>query len=360
MTAPSLTLTEDLIHMTDRKLVSVRKIDLVVPHGNADRLEVAILGGWPAVVGKGQFKAGDLVVFCEIDTQLPPRKAYDFLAKSCSRYDADGNVVYRLRTVRLRGQLSQGLVLPLSAAQEVEWETDPSTGGGWEYDGADLTELFGATKYEKPVAACLAGTAKGNFPSFIQKTDENRIQNIRDFRELPGNLFFKSEKLDGSSCTIYRRDGVVGVCSRNLDLIETEGNSFWKVAREQGIIDAIKDIKTDVAVQGELCGPGIQGNRYKLDKHEFFAFNVYDIAAGAYMSKAKFDWFCDLKGIQMVPELGTEPCPSTVQEVLDDAEAVSHLHTDVQREGVVWVADLGGERVSFKAISNRFLEEGGE
>jgi len=336
--------------MTTRKLASVRTIDLIVPHKNADRLEVAILGGWPVVVRKGEFKAGDLVVFCEVDCLLPPRPEYDFLEKSCSHTEPDGTEWYRIRTVRLRGQLSQGIVLPLTILSE-ELRGLP--------EGAAVTDFLGIRKYEKPLSPQLAGVALGQFPHFIPKTDEERIQNL-DITELAGNWFHVSEKLDGSSCTVYRHEGHLGVCSRNLELVGHPDNTFWKTADEANVLTGVRIGVADYAVQGEVIGPGIQGNPYKLNKHEFRAFNVYCITDQRYLTKVEFTRFCFAREIPTVPDLGRCVVRSTIGGMLQMAEGPSKLNPETEREGIVFVRDEGGERVSFKAISNKFLLNGGE
>lgn len=334
--------------MTARKLASVRTIDLIVPHKNADRLEVAILGGWPVVVRKGEFKAGDLVVFCEVDCLLPPRPEYDFLEKSCSHTEPDGTEWYRIRTVRLRGQLSQGIVLPLTILPE-ELRGLPG--------GAAVTDFLGIRKYEKPLSPQLAGVALGQFPHFIPKTDEERIQNL-DIDELEGFFFEVSEKLDGSSCTVYAHDQHVGVCSRNLELVHNPDNTFWKTAKDANALSAVRE-HGEIAIQGEVIGPGIQGNKYKLNAHEFRAFNVYLIDEQRYMTQTEFVLYCAEHRIPTVPRLGRLVVRSIAQ-VLKFAENASHLNDQVEREGVVLVRDFPTGRVSFKAISNKFLLNGGE
>jgi len=336
-----------------RKLASIRTIDRIVPHKNADRLEVAIIGGWPAVVSKGEFREGDLVVFCEVDCLLPPREQYAYLEKGSRHLDANNKLWYRIKTVQLRGQLSQGLVLPLYVLDEIALGEVPF---GWP-EGTVVTEFLGIEKYEKPIAPNLAGTAKGAFPYFIQKTDEERIQNLK-VEDLRGQPFYRSEKLDGSSCTVYRFGDVTGVCSRNLELVENPNNTFWKVARESGAIDAVEKSVTPLAIQGELIGPGIQGNPYKLSKHLFFAFNVFNINTGTYLSKGQFVEFCSEHDIPIVPGLSLGYV-TTIEDVLAHADGFSLVNRETMREGVVWTSVVG-DRVSFKAISNKFLLGGGE
>lgn len=354
-----------------RKLTRITKIDKIVPHKNADRLEVAIIGGWPAVVRKGEFFEGDTVLFCEVDSLLPVAPAFDFLPDGTKHTEPDGVEYYRLRTVRLRGQLSQGLVVPVKVLLDFYPDTQPVPGQDiaepdWARLDADFTrgdlsdwigvcmdDFIGARKYEKPLSPNLQGTAIGHFPVFIPKTDEERIQNLST-DEVAGLPFFRTEKLDGSSCTVYRHGSHFGVCSRNLELAKNGDNSFWKAALEGNILRALVRHSQDYAIQGELCGPGIQGNRYELKTHEFFAFNVFNIMAGEYLPKLDFYQFCEDHGIRTVPFLSWKNCPESIDEILADAEGRSQLNSNVEREGVVWVNDDSG-RISFKAISNKFL-----
>lgn len=337
--------------MTQRKLVTLRTIDRILPHKNADRLEVAIIGGWPAVVGKGQFEAGEQVIFCEVDTLLPPRPEYDFLAKSCSHKEGD-ELFYRIQTVRLRGQLSQGLVLPLSAYTSIMGRECRFAQTTLPKDGC-FDSVLRVRKYERPISPQLSGVAKGPFPDFIPKTDEERIQNL-DIQELEGKKFFRSEKLDGSSCTVYELDGHVGVCSRNLELEYNPDTTFWKTTEQVARFLKLPGNES-LAVQGEVVGPGIQGNPYKLGEHRFYAFNMYYIKSGVYLQKSVLSYLCRENGIRTVPELGVLRCPCSVDEILDDAIGWSLINPNVEREGVVWVHSDGLRRVSFKAISNNFL-----
>lgn len=348
--------------MTLRKLASVRKIDLIVPHKNADRLEVAILGGWPAVVRKGEFQAGQLVLFFEVDTLLPPHPAYDFLAKSCSHTEPDGTAWYWIKTARLRGQLSQGLVLPL----DILWDLCPDdtydveTGGdpNWRYlleappeelTDAPLDEMLGLRKYEKRDSFRVDGSKP--FPFFIPRTDEVRIQNL-DPTAFRGKWFELSEKLDGMSCTVYKRGGHIGVCSRNREVSETSGL--------RGVVEPLLDaVSEGHALQGEVVGPGIQGNPYRLRERKFFAYNLYDFTDQGYINKRAFLRFCERKDIPTVPSLGELCCNFSINDILKLAEGKSKLNPAVEREGIVWVTGSGLDRISFKAISNKFLLKNG-
>ena len=334
-----------------RKLATIRVIDALNPIEGADAIECATIGGWKVVVKKGEFNVGDRAVYCEIDSWIPTELA-PFLSKGKEPRVFEGIRGERLRTVKLRGQLSQGLLLNLDLAI-------PQTNSFAE--GDDVSELLNIVKWEMPMNAQLAGMARGNFPSLIPKTDQERAQNLKKEITLvaeSGLQFEITEKLEGSSMTCYLIDGEFGVCSRNLDLKETEGNSFWQVARRDGIESEMRnetDENWDFAIQGELIGPGIQGNIYKLTQPEFRVFDVYDISNGCYLNPAERRALVQRMGLMHVPvicvdkDLGV----GSVDEILQWAEDISILNPNVQREGIVFKECNGG--MSFKAISNKYL-----
>ena len=202
-----------------RKLASIRQIAEIKPHTNADALELAIVDGWQCVVKKGEVRPGDFVVYFEVDSVLPINPLFEFLRKSCyvKKDWLPAGEGFRLKTIKLRGEISQGLVLPL--------ETVFPTATGLPVLGQDVTEILGVVKWDPPMPAQLQGLARGVFPSFIQKTDQERIQNVwEEVKEKYDDVTFEvTIKLDGSSCTYYHNEGDVGVCSRNLNL-NLEGN----------------------------------------------------------------------------------------------------------------------------------------
>ncbi len=214
--------------MSIRKLASIKPITHIKPIEGADAIECAIVdGGWPVVVKKGEYQVGDAALYFEIDSWIPHEIA-PFLSKGQEPREYNGVKGERLRTVRLRGQISQGLLLRLEDAFVNYDKNDPI-----EY-GVDFSEQLNIQKWEAPIPAQLQGTMKGNFPDFIPRTDQERCQNLHKeiFEEHKDDSYEVTLKLDGSSMTVYINDGEIGVCSRNIDLIETEGNTFWKVARE--------------------------------------------------------------------------------------------------------------------------------
>jgi RNA ligase (TIGR02306 family) len=259
----------------ERKLVSVRKITNITPIEGADKIELATIDAWKVVVAKDvNHKVDDMVIYCEIDSFLPIKEEFEFLRKSSYKKMSDGIEGFRLKTIKLRGQVSQGLILPMSVVEytNVQFEV-----------GMDVTNLLGVTKYEPPIPAELAGKVKGLFPSFLYKTDEERIQNLSSEYETYKEKnkedvkFYVTEKLDGSSATFYIKDGVFGVCSRNLELLETEGNSFWRVARELKLEESLVSLGKNICLQGELIGEGVQGNPYKVKGQTVRFFNGFNI-----------------------------------------------------------------------------------
>ena len=346
-----------------RHLATIEKIVDVQPIENADAIEKVKVREWWCVAKKGEFDIGDSCVYFEIDSLLPSSNpAFEFLAKG----NHEKTVViegkeykgYRLKTIRLRGQLSQGLALPLSM---FFGETSPYDPNSLEAEDA-LTSFLGIVKYEAPIPANLAGLVKGSFPSFLRKTDEERIQNCADILERrKGEKVYITEKLDGSSTTYYKKDGEFGVCSRNLELKDSEGNTQWTVAKQLGLIDKLPD---GFSVQGEMIGEGIQGNPLKQVGHKFYAFNVFDIKEQKFLSENYLSEFLENYGIDMVPVLyWNVSLDYTVESILELANGNSVLCNEVPREGIVvrpmeeQEETINGaiSRFSFKAISNKYL-----
>jgi len=346
-----------------RKLASIQKIRAIHPIKGADKIELVMINDWQVVAAKAEgHVAGDLVVYCEIDSMLPEIPEFEFLRKGCYKVLPDGTAGFRLKTIRLRGELSQGLIISLAAATKIAESRGHALSN--EVD-TDVADALGIIKYDPPLPAHLAGMALGLFPAFIQKTDEERCQGLTDrWEELRENTYYVTEKLDGSSVTFFLNDGVFGVCSRNLNLAETEGNTQWRLARELDLEERLRRLGKNIALQGELIGPGIQGNQYRLNKHEVRVFNVFDIGTHRKMSLSET---LDTLGIlnEQGPKIMTVPLfkinyrlPSTIEELLEEAEGKSTLCEEAEMEGIV-LRTLDS-RVSFKAISNRFLLNGGE
>lgn len=331
-----------------RKMATIRKIDNIHPIDGADAIECAVIGGWTVVVKKGEFAVGGLAVYCEIDSWIPTDTA-PFLSKGKEPREFNGVKGERLKTVRLRGQLSQGLLLPCYAVLDKVGEI---------YEGIDVTEALGIQKWEAPIPAQLAGQVRGNFPSLIPKTDQERVQNlVKEIQAAAESRleFEVTEKLEGSSMTCYLIDGEFGVCSRNLDLKRDESNTFWATAIAEDIEAKMRATFGDknVAIQGELIGPGVQGNIYKLTTHEFRVFDLYDIDRGVYFLPTHRQTTVNAMNLLHAPVLARNATLGDVQTILAMAEWKSQLNTQQEREGIVFKQINGG--MTFKAISNVYL-----
>ena len=386
----------------ERKLATIRRIDKLEPIEGADKILKATIGGWQLVTAKDNgFKEGDLVVYLEVDSWVPYELA-PFLSKGKEPREFNGVKGERLRTIKLRGQISQGLILPIDSikytSEKDRWNVLKGDGpvtdlladvlftlgkekGELEILEFDLTELLGIQKWEKPIPTQLQGVCRSNFPSICPKTDQERIQNLS--RELDQWIADETgweitEKLEGSSMTVladtfedseYNQTIVdVHVCSRNMDLkLDQEGNAFVDTAKKTGLIDAITRYVGlgfgRIAVQGELVGPGIQGNIYKLPELRFFVYDIWDIEHQEYFDVDHRHKIVDtLKklgaDIDHVPllaysaELWDTLGLKSVSDVLGFAEGKSLL-ADTEREGLVFKSYNGTK--SFKAISNKYL-----
>lgn len=360
-----------------RKLASIRKISDIQPIPDADAIQVATVDGWKVVVKRGEFKVGDLAIYLEIDSWVPHELA-PFLSKGSAPREYNGVKGERLRTIKLRGQVSQGLLLPIKVAWP-EW-TDENIAKHVS-EGDDLTEAFNIQKWEAPIPAQLQGQAKGTFPtSLIPKTDQERIQNCFGSIQKRDGLFLTEKfwneelqevqerdtvlpddfkkptyevtlKLDGSSMTIFRWEGELRVCSRNMELKiseENAGNTFVKMALEIG-----DKISEGFAFQGELMGEGIQGNREGFKGHKLFIFDIFDILMHEYVLAGERRSICGMMGLDHVPLHGTNwNAPESVAAGLELADGPSINHKI--REGLVWKCNEDPS-FSFKTISNKFL-----
>jgi RNA ligase (TIGR02306 family) len=344
-----------------RKLATIRKIDALTPITGADAIECAHVGGWKVVVKKGEYNAGDLAVYLEIDSWVPTTLA-PFLSKG--NYPRVYNEVEgeRLKTVKLRGQVSQGLLLPVYQTSVGNFIHGIDANGSphkWAVTmEQDVSELLNIVKWE-PAAEFMSADSKGAFPSQIPKTDQERIQNLSS--ELAEwkteNLTWEvTEKLEGSSMTAYLIDGEFGVCSRNLNLKPNPDATFWKTAIDAKLEEALRAYGDNIAVQGELIGEGIQGNIYKLKGTHFYIYDIYDITTGKYFVPAVRRLFCKMHHLNHVPDLVDNiqlEGMGTMDDILAFAEGKSMLGCAPEREGLVFKCNT--KEVSFKAISNRYL-----
>lgn len=337
--------------MTERKLASIRRVKELLPIEGADRIVLAKIDGWNLVTQKDNYQPGDLCVYFEIDSFLPVEERFEFLRKGCFKSTKELGDGFRIKTIKLKGQVSQGLSLPLHDFPELKDLPE----------GTDVTGVLRVQRYEKPLSPQLSGVAKGNFPSFIRKTDQERAQNlVNEILEHQAETFEISLKLDGSSCTVYKnQDGIIGVCSRNLDLLETEDNTFWKTARSSGIYQLVSDFNKPVAIQGELMGPGVQGNREQFPEHNIYVFDIWDIANQRYVPPVeRIRFLSQAPTIKQVPILFHQArlvnflhTGDVIQDLLNIAKGPSINHAI--REGVVFKSCESN--FTFKTINNEFL-----
>jgi len=362
-----------------RKLASIQTVVRIAPIPGADAIEKATVLGWECVVKKSEgILPGDLVVYIEIDSICPPREPFLFLAER----------KYRVRTIKLRGQISQGLTLPLSYFPNLTRVAE----------GDDVTELLGITKYDPEAAREQRGhrkpvkhnpireffmqfrwfralhrklfpSAKRGWPEFIRKTDETRIQNIPAvLRDHGGRDYYVTEKLDGQSASYFytRTVGFMGkvvstfgVCSRNLYLKTPHSCTWWDIARAENIQQKLSAYGHNICIQGEIVGPGIQGNKYGLSSLQLYVFNAWDIDRQVYYQYDELARFCKALGFNMVPVTSDyRPLPGTVSDVVEESKGKSVLNPKIHREGLVFRTARNlpnGEPISFKAINPDFL-----
>lgn len=353
----------------ERKLATIRVVTDVVKHPNADRLDIVTVDGWKCITQRDEYKPGDRVVYFEVDSFLPLAPWFEFLRKSSFKSLPDGREGYRLKTIKLRGSISQGLVMPEELVRSYGYSRDLEI-------GQDVSEILEVTKYDPPVPTSLSGKVRGNFPSFLRKTNEERIQNLTAYWDtIKTKEWHITEKMDGTSFTAYNYEGRFGVCSRNLDLEETDDNLYWKVAKELKLNEKLPD---GFAIQGEIIGPGVQKNYYGNARHQLMFFSLFDIRSHQYLSYSYLKQFVQFRlGLEtryhLVPSIGSiwrfEPGdfwslhaqsnlrkPTTIDELITFAEGKSVINDSKEREGLVLRCEDGDfVEWSFKVISNKYL-----
>ena len=347
--------------MSERKMATVRRIAEVKLIEGADKICVYRVDGWWVVDAIDKYKLDDLVVYAEPDSWVPHTIA-PFLTKPGQSPKVYNEVEgQRLRTIKLRGQISQGLLLPLEVAMEKFVNSDEDDGEELcerFYEGADVTELLGIQKWEPP-AEFRAANAKGSFPHFIPKTDCERVQNLsHQVQQWVEDevVFQKSEKLDGSSMTVFYKDKEMGCCSRNLELKDDGTSTFWETAKNEQLVEKLISLGKNIALQGELLGGQIQGNSYKITGFKFFLYDIYDIDKQEYLRPEVVEQFAAMHGISHVPIIGyvTLPKEDTIQALLLDADGKSAVGCNPKREGFVYKSTKDTS-ISVKCISNSWL-----
>jgi len=267
------------------ELATIQKILSLKEHTNADSLELVEVLGYQVVVRKGEFKTGDFCVYVSLDSILPSdNPEFSFMAKTN----------FRVKTIRLRGEVSQGLCFPMSILEGKKYSTDTRENPDYIFEeGQGVTSMLGILKYEKSIEGHLGGNVRGNFPTYlVPKTDEQNLQSMpKILDELRGLTCYLSLKVDGTSASFIHNDGEIYVCSRNLMKYDAEEDIYWQIEKQYNILSKLKT-KGNFAIQGEIVGLGIQKNPMKLSKRELRVFNVYDINNRKYLDYKKFIQFC--------------------------------------------------------------------
>ena len=307
----------------------------------------------------------DLAVYFEVDSFLPIRPEYEFLRSSSYKDSPILGEGYRLRTQKFRGQISQGLVLPIDVFPEL-------AGKEWNV-GDDVTDLLGVRKWEIEEKATTGGTVIGQLPYMVPHTDETRVQaNPELIQEFAGLEYYISTKMDGSSHSVYLdEEGLFHVCGHNYEYKDDGSSSFYELVKARRIEDRIRKYMENstakaITVQGEFCAPGIQKNRLKLTKPEWYVFTI--MLDGKRIGLDEMLEICEETGLDHVPieETGID-LPSryvTVEALL--ARADGEYPRGGKKEGIVirpvnpvYSESIGAE-LSMKVVNNAYLLKNGE
>ena len=341
-----------------RKLASVQRIWKIEPIEGADRIELANVLGWQCVVNKGQFKKMDLAVYFEIDSFLPIREEFEFMRSSSYRKTDIMGEGFRIKTMKFCGQISQGLLLPVEQFGELS--------DGVEL-GDDVTEKLGVKKWEIEERATTGGTVIGNLPYDVPHTDETRVQAEPDLiKEFAGLEYYISTKMDGSSHSVSMDENGFHVTGHNYEYKDDGSCAFYELVKNMGLEEKMKAFATDkglrsLTIQGELCAPGIQKNRLKLTRPEWYVFTVRE--DGKRVGLNEMLAVCEHLDLQSVPieEVDTD-LPSnypTVDELLKRADG-EYPRGD-KKEGIVIrptepvYSGLISASLSMKVVSNKYL-----
>lgn len=337
-----------------RQLASIQSIQSLQPAPGFDRLAIAKILGWQALVKKDEFKEGDSCIYIEYDSILPERPEFEFLRPR----------KFRIKTLKMRGTISQGLVLPVSYIQEKYPNIIFQ-------EGDDVTELMGIIKYEIPENQKMQFARVRNWPAFIPKTDETRLQSIPHILdELEGQEYYVTLKEDGSSATYYINEDHFGVCSRNLEASEyDEKNAYWKCAKLYDIEHKLRQFQTkygmNIALQGEITGPGMDGsgvykNPMKHEQLTFHIFNIYDIDKMVYLDYDRMVDIINELELTMVHILEIGETERSLSDWIEFATTF-HYPSGQPAEGIVvrpmweqYSSTIKG-RFSFKVINNLYL-----
>lgn len=366
-----------------RKLASVQKVKAIKPIEGADRIEVVQVLGWNCVAKKGEYQVGDEVVYFEIDSLLPDVPMLEWLKGSSWSQKLNK---YKISTHKFRGQISQGLIIPIKDLEEL----DRQIHGREEIvpiayiEGTDLTDILGIEKYEPPVSNGPLGDLI-HHEWYVPKTDEERIQVcaenvLPEYMKANTQDWYSSIKVDGCSCTAGLFEDAFLIGGRNQWYKDENmyTTTVKKYISEEKLRDWQEKTGKYVVFQGELCGPGIQCNRLGLKEKDWFIFNVFVSDTGEMDSYEKCDLLnmvslCERFGVKTVPIIPfadkfdfktVDTVDKAVENLLSYVDNIKYrtYFEDASpsqiAEGVVF--RLNDMTNSFKVVSNKFLLKGGE
>ena len=341
-----------------RKLASVQRIWKIEPIEGADRIELAHVLGWQCVVNKGQFQPMDPAVYFEVDSFLPVQPEFEFLRDSSYRKTDIMGEGFRLRTMKFRGQISQGLLLPLDTFPQILKDAEI---------GEDVTEAIGVRKWEIEERISTGGTMIGTLPPDIPHTDETRVQAepelIQDFAGLE---YYISTKMDGSSHSVGLDSEGFHVTGHNYEYKDDGKSPFYEFVKALKLEEKMRAFAEEnelltFTIQGELCAPGIQNNRLRLTKPEWYVFTVRE--NGKRASLERMLEICRRLELKSVPieEIGQDlPSKySTVEALLERADG--SYPNGGKKEGIIIrpTNPVYCERISaslsMKVVSNKYL-----
>lgn len=341
-----------------RKLASIQRIHEIEPIEGADKIELAHVLGWQCVVNKGQFKPMDLAVYFEIDSFLPIRDEFEFMRGNSYRKTDVMGEGFRIKTMRFRGQISQGLLLPVDLFKEIPTDIEL---------GTDVTDLLEIKKWEIEEKATTGGTVIGNLPYDVPHTDEVRVQAEPDLiGEFAGLEYYISTKMDGSSHSVSIDENGFHVTGHNYEYKDDGKSAFYEFVKTRDISSKMrcyleKNGLTSFTIQGEFCAPGIQKNRLKLTKPEWYVFTIR--INGKRVGLNKMLEVCRELDLISVPiEEVDVDLPSkypNVEAIL--ARADGEYPNGGRKEGIVIrpAEPIFSERISaalsMKAVSNKYL-----
>lgn len=402
---------------TIRKMASIQEIASLSPIENSDFLEVAMMKnlGWKVVVKKGEFTVGQKIVYFEIDSAINVKDLLEplkFLAEKGTKKLFTGRTpdtstfseeYVRIKTIKLRGQVSQGLIIPIPNGM-LDVPNDPAEMNR-DWEGEDLTAVFHVEVWDRLVewfeersqlGPGARGSSSGNFPSDVPKTDETRIESLMEYFSDPEMVDAEwecTEKNDGSSCTLFYRPltwnpdtgkKAMQIASRRF-LLKGDGteentesrdwfDAFRKIGWDTledkfnrmyqgGLIEKNSLGETfqllprfhELAIQGEMIGPRFNHNRDKNKENHFRVFRIFDITEQKFVIPAVRYAICEYLGLEHVKVLETCKIFQKCKSIDDFEKYVDRKSDNGNRiEGVVFKRVDDGS-VSFKKVSAKYL-----